>query len=1078
MARHVSRCPATPDNTNNNRHGGTSQNTYASATQHTPGSQDSVTTEAILARLAKAKEIETSLDTIAKASKRGSSTVFKAGAADEKSQQALRLQLCEVLSDVILNDSTLAHSHDAIGRLWKVCFYGRINDIRSRIMKEKSRAKKRQAGGGGDAAGNGGAEAAKKMVGDLEKQLKQFLKEAIQLYRYIIERYVKELMPLSQSQASALSDLSQQQEDERSLVIIASLYRMHIHLGDLYRYSLSHKQAEECYLKSATLAPGTGNPFNQLAVVAQQSQDSMTVVALYYYARSLMATREPFETSRSNLVRLFESNRKWLDEHSRDEDVHSRGIVNVGSGTEGGGTTANSSMTKKAQKEWMNKERTAMNRKALARIVDLQWAFFRGVSLDGTDGKIDLDGLKKKMALLEETLGDLIGHASFSESLLCKLIAILAFSTLGASNGGKLINADGFYAKRSKNPKWNEGIIMTNQALAFSFFLRLCAVLAKDVDDVLSKKEAANSSHKLGVIRSLSPLLLGFRYATSLYDGECDWFHGLPFFPSKGAAAGKKLESSSIHEMCRESHAVFWKSIASMANHFDSLPTTKKRNVQVYGEVDLVNVKDFAEYHGYVPFTSFLDKNDDDDAMVCDAQNDKTTKYATSDEVIDALSESKHAGGVKGVEKETHSKINLLISIVDGNTCPTSSDDGRYFLTRNAGTNAREFVTEVSMEEEEEEEEEVPEEQTSFDQSPIIPDLDVDNTTGIENVAPGKMSYVTTGMDDAVPLNMSYSEKGMALSALPVPLQMSYSEKGMALLTPAALLAGAVDKPPMTVAVVNNEATKSTSVLPMDSILAMNPAPSNLGTAATKDVDALLNAAFLLKQPQEPPTKAPLPPPPGFSMQAPQTRPQLPPPLAPGMGISLAEFTMPVPPRQAEQNFASFGAGMMPQAGPSYPASSMFETMNPFAQQALPPSFNNDFIAAHSSSGFNQPPGLLNSAQGGVNLQQHGLLNSAQRGVNLQQHTSNNGLDPTLDFLLNNNSTIQSPDELATSNAFHLLVPPAAEPEDPSESILKFLFEPNNSNDTPSPRAGQPLYANQQYSSQRGMPRTKNPFAT
>ena len=179
--------------------------TCTPAPSNTPGSQDSVTAEAILA-----KEIETSSVTIAKASTRGGSTIFKASAADDKSHQALRLQLCEVLSDVILNDSTLAHSHDAIGRLWKVCFYGRTNDIRSKIMKEKSWAKKQQAGGGGDAAGKGGAEAAKRMVGDLEKQLRQFLKEAI------LERYVKELMPLSQPQASALSNLSQQQEVENA----------------------------------------------------------------------------------------------------------------------------------------------------------------------------------------------------------------------------------------------------------------------------------------------------------------------------------------------------------------------------------------------------------------------------------------------------------------------------------------------------------------------------------------------------------------------------------------------------------------------------------------------------------------------------------------------------------------------------------------------------------------------------------------------------------------------------------------------------------------------------------------------
>ena len=39
----------------------------------------------------------------------------------------------------------------------------------------------------------------------------------------------------------------------------------------------------------------------------------------------MMATRKPFETSRANLVRLlFESNHKWLDENSREEDTHSR----------------------------------------------------------------------------------------------------------------------------------------------------------------------------------------------------------------------------------------------------------------------------------------------------------------------------------------------------------------------------------------------------------------------------------------------------------------------------------------------------------------------------------------------------------------------------------------------------------------------------------------------------------------------------------------------------------------------------------------------------------------------------------
>mmetsp|Transcript_52965 Transcript_52965/g.112532 ORF Transcript_52965/g.112532 Transcript_52965/m.112532 type:complete len:1005 (+) Transcript_52965:382-3396(+) len=1004
MARHVS----TPDN---GSRGSGSQNA------NTPGSQsqggESVTTEAILGRLAKAKEIENRLETIAaeqKVSKRGGSKVSPG--SDEKSQ-ALRLQLCEVLSEVILNDSQISHEHDAVGRLWKNCFYGRINDIRSRIAREKSRAKKRQAGGGE-------VEAAKRMAADLDRQLKQFLKEAIQLYRYIVERYVRELMPLSQSQHSNGSD-NEEEERERSVVVVASLYRMHIHLGDLYRYSSQHKLAEECYLKSAKLAPGTGNPFNQLAVVAQQSQDSTSLIALYYYARSLMAAREPFETSRSNLVRLFESNGKWLEEHSRDDDARSRGIVSAPPSGVGS--------SKKAQQEWRQRERTAANRKALARTVDLQWAFFRGVSLDGyADGRIDLEGLRRKMAGLRETLGGLIGQASFGEGLLCQVVSILAFSTLGAGNSGKLIAADGFCARRSKDPNWNEGIVMANQALAFGFFLHVCAILARDADEVIGKKDP----NKLGSIRSLSPLLLGLRFATSLYEGN-DRFHGLPFFPCAGGAVADGTEGSSVHELCGESHAEFWRSIASLANRIDALPTNRQRG-------DLLDVKDFAEFRGYVPFASFLDGGADADAPVYDTK--KTTKYASAEEVLEAFSDKKHQGGNKGVEGETRLKINLILSIADNNTSGGGGTDDPRFLSINLETKKREFVCGLD------DQESVSEGQSEGQASQPDQELDVADTDDDADKSAGGME------EDVVdPLKTSYSDKGMALPAL---------------LTPAALLAGVGNeqnnKVPMAVAVVNEGAVakKSSSVLPMDSILATSI--SELPNDPKKGMDALLPNAFLSTRQPEPPAKAPLPPPPGFAMQPQQQRPQ--PPILAGpsaTGISLAEFALPVLGQAEQRGVYGAAGGVMPQAGPSgYPAPSLFETMNPFAQVSLP-SFNKNFVAP------NPPPGL----------HQSGLMNNASLGgsVNLQPHVSNEGgLDPTLDFLLN--SSVQSQNQPPTSSpsAFGLFAPPTSrEPEDPSESIMKFLFEPSG-NDVPS-RAGRPLYADRA-GHPPGMPQTKNPFAT
>jgi len=319
------------------------------------------------------------------------------------------------------------------------------------------------------------------------------------------------------------------------------------------------------------------------------------------------------------------------------------------------------------------------------------------------------------------------------------------------------------------------------------------------------------------------------------------------------------------------------------------------------------------------------------------------------------------------------------------------------------------------------------------------------------------------------------------------PLHPANHGMGMALLTPAALLAGVGDQPPIDLPVdvavaTSKEVSKAQNVLPVDSILApMNLEPKDLNTAAAANgVDALLDDAFAIKPQQKPLAKAPLPPPPGFSMpNPPAQRPQLPLPFngPSNTGISLAEFSAPVHSRQAEESVTPFGQnqpappGMMPQAGPSiYPASSMFETMNPFFVQAPQPSFNNNFIAANSSSRLNQSH-LLN-------------LPNQSGGVNLQQHTVNRGgLDPTLDFLLNHNNQIQAPNQLlGSSNDLDLLIPPPTtehyETEDASESIMKFLFEPSID---ASSGAGQPLYANlggHPPSQHHGMPQTNNPFAT
>ncbi|EED94374.1 predicted protein [Thalassiosira pseudonana CCMP1335] len=744
-------------------------------------SQES-TIDSIMERFSKAKELEADIDILQTEHK----TKRKPSTSSEEKLSALRLKLCELFSDLILTDPIIAMSQNAIDRIWKYCFYGRINEIRSRITKEKSRAKMRllDGGGRGEIVSSTASTVSNNGVEDFEKQLAQFLKEAVALYEYLIGKYVKMLMPVS-SQASSV--LSQDEQEETTRAIISSLYRMHIHLGDLNRYGSTYKQAEECYLKAAQISPGNGNPFNQLAVVAQ-SQETLTAVALYYYARSLMASNQPFETSRPNLVRLFEANHKWLKDHGRNGDSHSRGLVSV--------NIEGSNMGKKAQKEWLHKERTVLNRKALAKMVDLQWAFFRGVSLDGADDKIDLNELMEKMTLLLDTFTSLLSHASFSESLLCKIVAILAFSTLGASNGGKLCSAKQLVSNREKDPQWNEGVIIANQALAFSFLLQFCTMLATHITTSLEKKESGGGGSKgLGTIRSLSPLLLGVNFAMSIYNGS-QWFHGLPFFSSEDL----HLDSNPVRELCVTSQTTFWESIANVVNSLSKYSPNGKSSAEY------ASVKDFEEMYCYVPFASFLKRED----LVKD--HDVKSKYASLEEVVTILSGTKSSSGFKPGEAETLSKVRLLLSVAEE---ASNNANGQTFLVKDVDTNVWRAFGESN--------------------ASTLSDDGVDNTNMDDNNTGNDMEEV-------------------------VPLKTPFSGLNVPLLTPAALLGGDAFNAPSG----NNASPDFSASVPFASMLS-NTAKrehSNERQRIAQTIDAPTQTPISTLITQQKPT---LPPPPGFS---------------------------------------------------------------------------------------------------------------------------------------------------------------------------------------------------------------------
>ncbi|KAL3812175.1 hypothetical protein ACHAXA_011861 [Cyclostephanos tholiformis] len=1071
-------------------------------------SQESSSSESVLSKLARAFDIEKTFEAMrAEGGNNGSgvgvgrkSTTSdpaaegvvappRSSSLDEKNLQSLRLQLCSILSDVMLVDPIVAEKHDAPGRLWKGCFYGRINELRSRISKEKIRAKRRhhgQSGGGGGGGGGdpiaGGASdlPGGKIVADLEGQLSKFLDEAIQLYKYIIERYVVELTPPSSQSQS----VDEEGERDRARVIVSSLHRMHIHLGDLHRYSSSHGLAEACYLRASRLSPGSGNAYNQLAVVAQTQiqtmgmscpagkSDDMVVVALYYYARSLMSTEEPFDTSRSNLTRLYEANRRWLGEHSRvDDDDRDFDNRHAHSAVDDG--TTMSRREQKEQREWMQRERAVANRRWLARFVDLQWDFARGIifssfTLSGDadvddDGRVDMEGLVGRASSLFEAFAHHLRHVSFSESLLCKLISILAYSTLSAGNGSRLTKAatlsdGGGGLTKDKRPRRDYIAVAPDQALAFSFCLRFCALLAEDVDSIIAKRGttmtavAAGSSttssslgRKVGSIRALSPLLLGLCFVTSIYDG-CEWFHAASFFLDGVGAKTRdgSDNNSAIREFCKESHAMFWTSFAKLASRLDAL---MKNNIGISagrrgGETDLAAISGFEDYRGFVPFSSFLDNGRDDAADILPARNGKrAVTYVTADEAIRALAVTKNPhGDGKGRAGDalTRAKIDVILSIADWRTASNVSEykNGRCFMKRNAETNGREFVHGGLASEE----------QISHPQSHspgrMYPTMK----------SPPPSSPDFTNMNVEVDASITRTENATSTTMAAAPLKNPYSDIKVALLTPAALLAGSEHHPHANN--LQNDELKMMPTAPIGSIVSreVNAKISPISsTIPTKSVDSLIDIFNMTSQ--SAPLKMSIPPPPGlspppgFSVHPQRVYPQA--PFPSGNGISLAEFPAPLPSEQtAGKNF--------PQAGLSHPSSNIFGTMNPFAQQAPPPLFfNNDYFAVSNTSKTN-----------------HHI------GVPFQQPATNGELDPTVGFLLGSNRMQHFPDDLASSDTFDLLLPSAvSEAEDQSESILNFLF---NSNDTS--RSRQPLYAAGQrhplQSQRNGPPQTMNPFAT
>ncbi|KAG7598520.1 Tetratricopeptide-like helical domain superfamily [Arabidopsis suecica] len=133
------------------------------------------------------------------------------------------------------------------------------------------------------------------------KAFKLFLSKAAEFYQSLISKV-----------RGYYHRLSEECGEQKSRFLC---HRFYICLGDLQRYQEQYLKTHEhpnwstaatYYLEAAKSWPDSGNPHNQLAVLATYVGDEF--LALYHCVRSL-AVKEPFPGASNNLLLLFEKNR-------------------------------------------------------------------------------------------------------------------------------------------------------------------------------------------------------------------------------------------------------------------------------------------------------------------------------------------------------------------------------------------------------------------------------------------------------------------------------------------------------------------------------------------------------------------------------------------------------------------------------------------------------------------------------------------------------------------------------------------------------------------------------------------------
>ena len=514
--------------------------------------------------------------------------------ANSSAADKLRTPLCEVLSDLILTCPQIAAAENIPERLWRHCFYSKISLQRQLVQKHRRKVQKNGA------VAHGGLIRA-------QSALKDFLTEAAGLYEFLFAKLQHMLPPTTESTTTGASNSPDWSLDEDTNMstrdntagVVDCLQRLALQFGDLYRYSENLHKAQTYYFMAALLGPGYGHACNQLAVVLSSSSSSSTAanssnnsdpaasqraVALYWYARSL-STHVPFGTARANLVRLWESNRAWLQQQQQQQHSAAAG--------------------------------KPQSRLFLAHFCELHDLLFRGLTTDDDD-----DDMWDKMQAFRLELSKLLQSSALGDSLLCKLATIQAFSECFLDRS---ILADDNKNVNPQQVAQATGTVARTLTLWFGTELvqRISTVLAAG-QQVLPKRKQQTSS-----LRLLLPLLLLTEYVFTK--------------PLEIAS------STDEHGRHGEAATIFWQGIVNLLNQLQIVKVQLGLADDTYDTItelqEYRNLRGFVPFEGFLPKADSVLTDDEAVVVLREHQHGKRSSKESASSSLGGSTINSSVGG-------------------------------------------------------------------------------------------------------------------------------------------------------------------------------------------------------------------------------------------------------------------------------------------------------------------------------------------------------------------------------------------------------------------------------------------------